>query len=73
MQIGMIGLGRMGANMVRRLLKNGQECVVFDRSPNVVNDLVKEKASGATSLGRLGDQARPPASYLADGSGGGGR
>ena len=53
MQLGMIGLGRMGANMVRRLLKNGQECVVFDRSPNVVNDLVKEKASGATSLADL--------------------
>jgi 6-phosphogluconate dehydrogenase (decarboxylating) len=49
MQIGMIGLGRMGANMVRRLLKNGQECVVFDRSPNAVNHIVKEKASGATS------------------------
>ena len=53
MQIGMIGLGRMGANMVRRLLKNGQECVVFDRSPKVVNDLVKEKAIGATSLADL--------------------
>ena len=53
MQIGMIGLGRMGANMVRRLLKDGQECVVFDRSPNAVNDLVKEKASGATSLADL--------------------
>src|SRR5438093_5644465 len=50
MQIGMIGLGRMGANMVRRLLKNGQTCVVFDRSPNAVKDLVKEKAIGATSL-----------------------
>jgi 6-phosphogluconate dehydrogenase len=43
----------MGANMVRRLLKNGQECVVFDRSPKVVNDLVKEKAIGATSLADL--------------------
>jgi 6-phosphogluconate dehydrogenase (decarboxylating) len=53
MQLGMIGLGRMGANMVRRLLKNGQECVVFDRSPNVVQDLVKEKATGATSLADL--------------------
>ncbi len=53
MQLGMIGLGRMGANMVRRLLKNGQECVVFDRSPNAVNHLVKEKASGATSLADL--------------------
>jgi 6-phosphogluconate dehydrogenase len=53
MQIGMIGLGRMGANMVRRLLKNGQTCVVFDRSPNAVKDLVKEKAIGATSLADL--------------------
>lgn len=43
----------MGANMVRRLLKNGQTCVVFDRSPNAVKDLVKEKAIGATSLADL--------------------
>jgi 6-phosphogluconate dehydrogenase len=53
MQLGMIGLGRMGANMVRRLLKNGHECVVFDRSANAVNDLVKEGAVGATSLADL--------------------
>jgi 6-phosphogluconate dehydrogenase len=53
MQLGMIGLGRMGANMVRRLLRNGQTCVVFDRSPNAVDDLVKEKAIGATSLADL--------------------
>jgi 6-phosphogluconate dehydrogenase len=46
----MIGLGRMGANMVRRLLKNGHNCVVFDRSPKVVNELVQEKAVGAASL-----------------------
>src|SRR5580693_6736223 len=50
MQLGMIGLGRMGANMVRRLLKGGHRCVVFDRSPNAINDLVKEKAVGASSL-----------------------
>jgi 6-phosphogluconate dehydrogenase len=50
MQLGMIGLGRMGANMVRRLLKNGETCVVFDRSPDSVNALVEEKAIGATSL-----------------------
>jgi 6-phosphogluconate dehydrogenase len=50
MQLGMIGLGRMGANMVRRLLKNGHNCVVFDRSPKVVNELVQEKAVGAASL-----------------------
>ena len=53
MQLGMIGLGRMGANMVRRLVRNGQTCVVFDRSPNAVDELVKEKAIGATSLADL--------------------
>jgi len=50
MQLGMIGLGRMGANMVRRLLKNGHKCVVFDRSPKLVGDLVNEGAEGASSL-----------------------
>jgi 6-phosphogluconate dehydrogenase len=49
MQLGMIGLGRMGANMVRRLIKGGHECVVFDRSQDAVKDLVKEKAIGAES------------------------
>ena len=50
MQLGMIGLGRMGANMVRRLLKDGHQCVVFDRSQQAIQDLVKEKAAGADSL-----------------------
>ena len=50
MQLGMIGLGRMGANMVRRLIKNGHDCVVFDRSREAVDQLVKEKALGANSL-----------------------
>jgi 6-phosphogluconate dehydrogenase len=50
MQIGMIGLGRMGANMVRRLLTGGHQCVVFDRSPKVVQELVEEKAVGSSSL-----------------------
>jgi 6-phosphogluconate dehydrogenase len=50
MQLGMIGLGRMGANMVRRLLKAGHQCVVFDMSPKVVEELVKERAAGASSL-----------------------
>ena len=45
----MIGLGRMGANMVRRLIKNGHDCVVYDRSTEAVNSLAKEKAVGATS------------------------
>src|ERR1700753_3871883 len=50
MQLGMIGLGRMGANMVRRLIEGGHDCVVFDMSPKAVEELVKEKATGASSL-----------------------
>src|ERR1700676_2699553 len=50
MQIGMIGLGRMGANMVRRLLSGGHQCVVFDMSPKAVEELVQEKAVGAANL-----------------------
>ena len=50
MQLGMIGLGRMGANMVRRLIKGGHDCVVFDRSPDAVKQLVQERATGASSL-----------------------
>ena len=50
MQLGMIGLGRMGANMVRRLLHSGHDCVVFDRSAEAVAALAQEKATGAGSL-----------------------
>ncbi len=50
MELGMIGLGRMGANMVRRLLRKKHQCVVFDRSPDAVKALVKEKAVGAKSI-----------------------
>ena len=50
MELGMIGLGRMGANMVRRLIKQGHRCVVFDRSAQAVTDLVKDQAIGADSL-----------------------
>ena len=50
MQIGMIGLGRMGANMVRRLLRGGHECIVNDRNPEAVQTLVNEGAIGAASL-----------------------
>jgi hypothetical protein len=50
MQLGMIGLGRTGANMVRRLIGGGHECVVFDMSPKAVEAFVKEKAVGASSL-----------------------
>jgi 6-phosphogluconate dehydrogenase len=50
MQLGMIGLGRMGANMVRRLLRGGHECVVNDRTPEAVQALVDEGATGAASV-----------------------
>jgi 6-phosphogluconate dehydrogenase len=50
MQLGMIGLGRMGANMARRLLAGGHQCVVYDRSPKAVEDLAREKAVGASSI-----------------------
>src|SRR5262250_3160726 len=49
MQIGMVGLGRMGANMARRLLKDHHECVVYDRASQAVKDLEKDKALGANS------------------------
>jgi 6-phosphogluconate dehydrogenase len=60
MQLGMIGLGRMGANMVRRLIKNGHQCVVYDRSAQAVDDLVKEKAVGASSLADLAKKLQKP-------------
>src|SRR6201982_3475524 len=60
MEIGMIGLGRMGANMVRRLIRNGHSCVVFNRSPQSVNELVKEKAIGAASLADVAKKLERP-------------
>jgi 6-phosphogluconate dehydrogenase len=60
MQLGMIGLGRMGANMVRRLLKGGHQCVVFNRSPQPVEELVKEKAIGSSSSGDLVSKLEKP-------------
>ena len=71
MQLGMIGLGRMGSNMVRRLIKGGHECVVFDVSPKAVEELAKEKAVGAASLADFVKKLREAAGDLADGSGGG--
>ena len=53
MQLGMIGLGRMGSNMVRRLLRAGHECVVFDQTPAAVQALAKEKATGVGSVADL--------------------
>ena len=60
MQLGMIGLGRMGANMVRRLQTGGHRCVVFDMSPKAVEELVKEKATGATDLRDLVKKLEKP-------------
>jgi 6-phosphogluconate dehydrogenase len=65
MQLGMIGLGRMGANMVRRLLRQGHQCVVFDMSPKAVKELVEDKAVGASSLADLVKKLdRPRAVWL---------
>ena len=60
MQFGMVGLGRMGANMVRRLLRGGHKCVVFDMSPKAVEELVHEKAAGAADLRDLVNQLDAP-------------
>jgi len=65
MQLGMIGLGRMGANMVRRLMKGGHTCVVYDRAPQTVDALVKEGAAGASSLAKFAKKLeRPRAAFL---------
>ena len=65
MQLGMIGLGRMGANMVRRLIRNNHSCVVYDRAAAAVNDLVKEKAEGSASLAEFVKKlAKPRAIWL---------
>jgi len=60
MQLGMIGLGRMGANMVRRLTKGGHECVVFDMNPDSVAQLAKEGATGSSSLDDFLKKLKPP-------------
>ena len=60
MELGLVGLGRMGANMARRLIRNGHKCVVFDRSAKAVDQLVEEKAVGSTSLGDLVKKLQKP-------------
>ena len=60
MQLGMIGLGRMGANMVRRLLKGGHACVVYDAFPKSVAALAAEGATGAASLAEFVERLAPP-------------
>jgi 6-phosphogluconate dehydrogenase len=65
MQLGMIGLGRMGSNLVRRLMRDGHECVVYDRNLDAVQLLSGEGAVSATSLGQLLSQlARPRAVWV---------
>ena len=65
MQLGMIGLGRMGANMVRRLIKDGHQCVVYDQSPESVLELSKENAVGSSSLADFVKKlAKPRAIWL---------
>jgi 6-phosphogluconate dehydrogenase len=65
MQLGMIGLGRMGANMVRRLLRGGHQCVVFDLSPKAVEELAAEKATGSSSFSDfVGKLTKPRAIWL---------
>ena len=60
MQLGMIGLGRMGANMVRRLMKDGHECVVYDHDPKAIAALAAEKATGSSSLDDFVARLKPP-------------
>src|SRR3954449_5078517 len=60
MQIGMIGLGRMGANMVRRLMRAGHDCVVYDVSPDAVSELAGEGSAGASSLEAFVETLHPP-------------
>ena len=60
MQLGMVGLGRMGANIVRRLLRNGHDCVVLDRDAALVKEVSAEGAVGAAALGDFIKSLRPP-------------
>ncbi|RUZ58453.1 NAD(P)-binding domain-containing protein, partial [Mesorhizobium sp. M7A.F.Ca.US.007.01.1.1] len=65
MQIGMMGLGRMGANMVRRLMRDGHECVVYDINPASVAALVTDGAAGAASMEEfIGKLAKPRCVWL---------
>ena len=66
MRIGMVGLGKMGANMVRRLIRGGHECVVFDLNPENVKRMASEGAKGAASLDDfVRGLGKPPGQSLA--------
>jgi len=60
MQLGMVGLGRMGSNMVRRLLTAGHQCVVFDMSAKAVSEMVQQNAAGSASLAELASKLDKP-------------
>ncbi|HWP33126.1 MAG TPA: decarboxylating 6-phosphogluconate dehydrogenase [Solirubrobacterales bacterium] len=62
MELGMVGLGRMGANMARRLMRDGHRCVVYDVNPDAVSGLASEGADGASSLQELATKLSPPRS-----------
>ena len=68
MQLGMIGLGRMGANMVRRLLNGGHQCVVYDLNADAVQNLAAGRATGAASLDDFVKKLDQAAGRLADGA-----
>src|SRR5258708_2232510 len=65
MQLGMVGLGRMGSNMVRRLIRGGHQCVVTDLNPKNVDELAKEGAAGSSSLDDFAAKlAKPRAAWI---------
>ena len=69
MQLGMVGLGRMGANMVRRLMRDGHDCVVYDVNPRPSSGLAQEGATGADSLADFVAEARTPPRRVGHGAG----
>ena len=69
MELGMIGLGRMGTNMVRRLLRAGHQCVVYDLQSEAVQALAKDGAVGTTSLADFANKLKIAPRRLADGAG----
>src|SRR5215831_11764974 len=60
LQLGMVGLGRMGANLVRRLMRDGHRCVVYDVNANAVKELVGEGATGSSSLEDFASKLEKP-------------
>src|SRR5262245_58337258 len=60
MQLGVVGLGRMGSNIVRRLMRNGHRCVVYNRNPDPVQELARAGATPATSRDDLATKLEPP-------------